>query len=77
MDYDTFESICSRLTVPEKLNEDLRVAYAVEHFGKDNYDVIQHIIDRLCKMAKAENKFCPPLEIWALAGFPRPKASSP
>ena len=33
MDYDTFESICSRLTVPEKLNEDLRVAYAVEHFG--------------------------------------------
>ena len=78
MDYDTFESICSRLTVPEKLNEDLRVAYAVEHFGKDNYDVIQHIIDRLCKMAKAENKFRPPpLEIWALAGFPRPKASSP
>ena len=69
MDYDTFESICSRLTVPEKLNEDLRVAYAVEHFGKDNYDVIQHIIDRLCKMAKAENKFCPPPRDLGISGF--------
>lgn len=60
MDYSTFESICSHLSMPEKLNEELRIAFGEEHFGKDTFDNIQFIISRLNKMAKYETASSPP-----------------
>lgn len=56
MDYATLETVCSHLAIPEKLNEELRVSFAVEHFGKDNYDIIRHIVARLSEMANSEKQ---------------------
>lgn len=56
MDYATLEAVCSYLTIPEKLNEELRVSFAIEHFGKDNYDIIRHIVTRLSEMANSEKQ---------------------
>lgn len=58
--YDNFEKIMSVLNIPEHLNNDLREAFAREHFGESNFSIIAELLSKLNTMAEYENSSTPP-----------------
>lgn len=58
--YDNFEKIMNSLTLSEQLNAELREAFAKEHFGEADFDIIKNCLSHLNKMYKYENTFTPP-----------------